>query len=55
VPEWDDEHGRAHSPRLAANMRAAFKKVWGIIGATDPGDFDRVMNRIVELANERGP
>jgi hypothetical protein len=39
-------------PQLAANMSAAFKKVWKIIGATNPGDFDLVMNRIVELAKE---
>jgi hypothetical protein len=39
-------------PQLAANMSAAFKKVWNIIGATNPGDFDLVMNRIVELAKD---
>jgi len=39
-------------PQLAANMSAAFKKVWKIIGATNPGDFDLVMNRIVELAKD---
>ena len=33
-------------------MFAAFKKVWNIIGATNPGDFDLVMNRIVELAKD---
>ena len=33
-------------------MSAAFKKVWKIIGATNPGDFDLVMNRIVELAKD---
>ena len=39
-------------PQLAANMSAAFKKVWNIIGATNPGDFDLAMNRIVELAKD---
>ena len=39
-------------PQLAANMSAAFKRVWNIIGVTNPGDFDLVMNRIVELAKE---
>jgi hypothetical protein len=39
-------------PQLAANMSAAFKSVWNIIGATNPGDFDLVMNRIVELAKD---
>jgi hypothetical protein len=39
-------------PQLAANMSAAFKKVWKIIGATNPDDFDLVMNRIVELAKD---
>ena len=39
-------------PQLAANMSAAFKRVWNIIGATNPGDFDLVMNRIVELAKD---
>ena len=33
-------------------MSAAFKGVWNIIGATNSGDFDLVMNRIVELAKE---
>ena len=33
-------------------MSAAFKKVWKIIGATNPSDFDLVMNRIVELAKD---
>jgi hypothetical protein len=37
-------------PQLAANMNAAFKKVWKIIGATNPGDVDLVVTRIVELA-----
>jgi hypothetical protein len=39
-------------PQLAANMNAAFKKVWKIIGATNPGDFDLVMTRMVELAKD---
>ena len=39
-------------PQLAANMSAAFKRVWNIIGVTNPGDFDLVMNRIVELAKD---
>ena len=39
-------------PQLAANMSAAFKGVWNIIGATNSGDFDLVMNRIVELAKD---
>jgi hypothetical protein len=39
-------------PQLAANMSAAFKIVWKTIGATNPGDFDLVMNRIVELAKD---
>jgi hypothetical protein len=39
-------------PQLAANMSTAFKNVWKIIGATNPGDFDLVMNRIVELAKD---
>ena len=39
-------------PQLAANMSPAFKRVWNIIGATNPGDFDLVMNRIVELAKD---
>ena len=33
-------------------MNAAFKQVWKIIGATNPGDFDLAMNRIVELAKD---
>jgi hypothetical protein len=36
-------------PQLAANMNAAFKKVWKIIATTNPGDFDLVATRIVEL------
>ncbi len=39
-------------PQLAANMSAAFKIVWKTVGATNPGDFDLVMNRIVELAKD---
>ena len=39
-------------PQLAANMSAAFKRVWNIIGVTNPGDFDLVMNRIVELTKD---
>ena len=38
--------------QLATNMSAAFKRVWNIIGVTNPGDFDLVMNRIVELAKD---
>jgi len=39
-------------PHLAANMSAAFKKVWKIIGATNPGNLDSVATRIVELAKD---
>jgi hypothetical protein len=39
-------------PQLAANMNAAFKKVWKIIGATNPGAVDLFMTRIVELAKD---
>jgi hypothetical protein len=39
-------------PQLAANMSAAFKNVWKIIGATNPGAADLVMDRIVELAKD---
>jgi hypothetical protein len=39
-------------PQLAANMNAAFKRVWKIIGATNPGDVDLVVTRIVELAKD---
>jgi hypothetical protein len=39
-------------PPLAANMTAAFKKVWGAIGATDPGLRDLIVTRIVELAKD---
>ena len=38
--------------QLAANMSAAFKNVWKTIGTTNPGDFDLVMTRIVELAKD---
>jgi hypothetical protein len=34
-------------PPLAANMNAAFKKVWKIIGATNPGDVQG--NRVKEI------
>jgi hypothetical protein len=39
-------------PPLAANMNAAFKKVRGAIGATDPALADRIVPRIVELAKD---
>jgi hypothetical protein len=39
-------------PPLAANMNAAFKKVRGAIGATDPALADRIVTRIVELAKD---
>ena len=39
-------------PQLAANMNAAFKQVWKIIGATNPGDFDLVASKILELAKD---
>jgi hypothetical protein len=39
-------------PQLAANMNAAFKRVWKIIGATNPGDVDLIVTRIVELAKD---
>ena len=39
-------------PQLAANMSAAFKMVWKVIGASNSGDFNLVMNKIVELAKE---
>jgi hypothetical protein len=39
-------------PQLAANMNSAFKKIWKIIGATNPGDVDLVVSRIVELAKD---
>jgi hypothetical protein len=37
-------------PPLAANMSAAFKKVRGAIGATDPDLAELIVTRIVELA-----
>jgi hypothetical protein len=39
-------------PPLAANMNAAFKKVRGAIGATDPALADLIVTRIVELVKE---
>jgi hypothetical protein len=39
-------------PPLAANMSAAFKKVWGAIGASDPVLTDLIVTRIVELAKD---
>jgi hypothetical protein len=39
-------------PPLAANMNAAFKKVRGAIGTTDPALADLIVTRIVELAND---
>jgi hypothetical protein len=39
-------------PQLAANMNAAFKKVWKIIGATNPGAVDLIVTRIAELAKD---
>jgi hypothetical protein len=39
-------------PPLAANMNAAFKRVWGAIGATDPALRDLIVARIVELAKD---
>ena len=39
-------------PPLAANMSAAFKKVRGTIGATDPVLMDLIVTRIVELAKD---
>jgi hypothetical protein len=39
-------------PPLAANMSAAFKKVWGAIGASDPLLTDLIVTRIVELAKD---
>ena len=39
-------------PPLAANMRAAFKKVRGAIGAADPVLTDLIVTRIVELAKD---
>jgi hypothetical protein len=46
-----DEFGRRCAP-LAANMNAAFKKVRGAIGATDPALADLIVTRIVELAKD---
>jgi hypothetical protein len=40
------------APPLAANMSAAFKKVRGTIGATDPALADLIVTRIVELAKD---
>jgi hypothetical protein len=37
-------------PPLAANMNAAYKKVRGAIGDTDPVLGDQIASRIVELA-----
>jgi hypothetical protein len=39
-------------PPLAANMNAAFKKVRGAIGATDPALRELIVARIVELAKD---
>jgi hypothetical protein len=39
-------------PPLAANMNAAFKKVRGAIGATDPALADLIVTRIVELVKD---
>jgi hypothetical protein len=39
-------------PPLAANMNAAFKKVWGAISATDPALRELIVARIVELAKD---
>jgi hypothetical protein len=39
-------------PPLAANMNAAFKKVWGAIGSADPALADLIVARIVELAKD---
>jgi hypothetical protein len=39
-------------PPLAANMSAAFKKVQGAIGATDPALTELIVTRIVELAKD---
>ena len=40
------------APPLAANMTAAFKKVRGAIGATDPALTELIVTRIVELAKD---
>ena len=47
----DDEFRRRCAP-LAANMSAAFKKVRGAIGASDPLLTDLIVTRIVELAKD---
>jgi hypothetical protein len=39
-------------PPLAANMSAAFKKVRGAIGVSDPVLTDLIVTRIVELAKD---
>jgi hypothetical protein len=39
-------------PPLAANMNAAFKKVRGAIGATDPALRELIVAKIVELAKD---
>jgi hypothetical protein len=39
-------------PSLAANMSAAFKKVRGAIGATDPALRELIVAKIVELAKD---
>ena len=39
-------------PPLAANMSAAFKKVPGAIGTSDPVLTDLIVTRIVELAKD---
>ena len=39
-------------PPLAANMSAAFKRVRGAIGASDPVLADMIVTRIVDLAKE---
>jgi hypothetical protein len=39
-------------PPLAANMSAAFKKVRGAIGASDPLLTDLIVTTIVELAKD---
>jgi hypothetical protein len=39
-------------PPLAANMNAAFKKVRGAIGDTDPALRDLIVTRIIELAKD---
>jgi hypothetical protein len=39
-------------PPLATNMNAAFNKVRGAIGYTDPALRDLIVERIVELAKD---